>query len=211
MKECIYNTRTVCCNDVFCISVNICKVWWNLSYILSAYLSFLCLLSWSRVFQIIDGLLHWQCPDYIVVKHLVLNTWEHEGLSYLRYKTYHQYRSVVFPFQFWQTKYIKAFQKQHCWICSNQKQCHRHQQGRCWTHLHSRVPKVNFKDIHQHSTITQRADFCSGEDMLEFKLEKENSPESDPHDPFRMPIVSLSWWVFLFPYNHYGFLGLSPT
>ena len=26
LKECIYNTRTVCCNDVFCISVNICKV-----------------------------------------------------------------------------------------------------------------------------------------------------------------------------------------
>ena len=90
LKECIYNTRTVCCNDVFWISVNICKVWWNLSYILSAYLSFLCLLSWFRVFQIIDGLLHWQCPDYIVVKHLVLNTWEHEGMSYLRYQTYHQ-------------------------------------------------------------------------------------------------------------------------
>ena len=29
----------------------------------------------------------------------------------------------------------------------------------------------------------------SGEDMLEFKLEKENSPESEFRDPFRMPMV----------------------
>jgi len=38
-------------------------------------------------------------------------------------------------------------------------------------------------------TLAQQS--AEGEDMLEFKLEKENSPESDPHDPFRMPMVSL--------------------
>merc|ERR550519_3241139 len=39
------------------------------------------------------------------------------------------------------------------------------------------------------SLIVQQS--AEGEDMLEFKLEKEKSPESEFRDPFRMPMVSL--------------------
>ena len=36
----------------------------------------------------------------------------------------------------------------------------------------------------------------SGEDMLEFKLEKENSPETEFRDPFRMPMVTQNQMYF---------------
>ena len=35
-----------------------------------------------------------------------------------------------------------------------------------------------------------------GEDMLEFKLEKENSPETEFRDPFTMPMVTQSQMCF---------------